>query len=81
MKTLFTLALGIAVMTAASAYAQGTGPVATQCAADIQSLCSGKQHGQGQVRACLDTHRDKVSADCRAALDTTGGGQGKGPRR
>ncbi len=81
MRTSVQLAIVIAATVAMPAFAQGTGPVATQCAADIQSFCSGKQHGAGQVRACLKSNREKVSADCRQALDTTGPGRGKGPRR
>jgi Cysteine rich repeat len=77
MKTTFILAAGIVLLSAVSATAQGPGPVAKQCAADIQSFCAGKVHGAGQVRACLETNRDKVSADCRQALDTTGPGRGR----
>jgi hypothetical protein len=53
------------------------GPVAAACTEDIQKFCANKQHGQGQVRACLETNKDKVSDDCKTALDTTGPGKGK----
>lgn len=59
------------------ASAQG-GPVATACKDDIPKLCAGKEHGQGDVRACLEANKDKVSAACKAALDTTGPGKGQG---
>jgi hypothetical protein len=59
------------------ASAQG-GPVATACKDDITKLCAGKEHGQGDVRACLESNKDKVSAACKTALDTTGPGKGQG---
>lgn len=55
------------------------GPVASACTEDIQKFCADKQHGQGQVRTCLEANKDKVSDGCKAALDTTGPGKGKRP--
>ena len=66
-----------AVTLATSALAQ-QGPVATACKDDIPKLCAGKEHGQGEVRACLEANKDKVSAACKAALDSTGSGKGMG---
>jgi hypothetical protein len=60
---------------ATGALAQG-GPVATDCANDIAKLCRGKPH-DGSVRICLETNYAKVSAACKKALDSTGGGRGK----
>jgi hypothetical protein len=60
---------------ATGALAQG-GPVATNCANDIAKLCSGKPH-DGSVRICLETNYAKLSAGCKIALDSTGGGRGK----
>ena len=78
-KLLSVTATAIAVLTigvAAPALAQdGRGPVGTICAKDIDSLCPGLAHGSGEVRACLERNRDKVSPDCKTALDTTGGGR------
>jgi hypothetical protein len=59
-----------------AAFAQ-SGPVATSCADDIAKLCAGKPH-DGSVRICLEQNYDKVSTACKTALDTTGGGRGKG---
>lgn len=56
---------------ATGAWAQ-QGPVATACKDDIPKFCAGKEHGQGEVRACLEANKDKVSAACKAALETTG---------
>jgi hypothetical protein len=33
------------------------------------------------VRICLEQNYDKVSAACKTALDSTGGGRGKGLMR
>lgn len=60
------------------AMAQGTGPVAAACSAEIGKLCAGKEHGGGAVRRCLEENRDKLSAACKSALDTTGPGRGAG---
>ena len=72
--------MGSALFAAAAittcAWAQ-QGPVATACKDDIPKFCAGKEHGQGEVRACLEANKDKVSASCKTALDTTGTGQGK----
>jgi hypothetical protein len=54
-----------------------TGPVATQCKEDIAKYCASETH-DGGIRSCLQNHYDKVTAACQQALDTTGGGQGKG---
>jgi len=61
----------------AVALAQG-GPVATACKDDVPKVCVGKEHGQGEVRTCVEANKDKVSAACKAALDTTGPGKGQG---
>jgi len=70
-------ALFAAAAIANFAWAQ-QGPVATACKDDIQKFCAGKEHGQGEVRACLEANKDKVTAACKTALDTTGPGQGMG---
>jgi len=80
---MITKFLSIAMIAASSAIAapalaqnpSGNGPVATACQQDIEKLCAGKEHGQGAVRACLETNRGKVSAACANALDSTGAGR------
>lgn len=76
MKTTKTLVAALALATTMSApvWAQG-GPVSTACKDDIAEFCAGKEHGQGEVRACLEANKDKVSSACKTALDTTGGGR------
>jgi hypothetical protein len=68
---------GLTMMALSSAQAQ-QGPVATACSVEISKFCADKKHGQGEVRACLELNKDKVSPECKAALDTTGPGKGKG---
>lgn len=61
---------------AAPAPAQpGAGPVAAACQQDIEKLCAKAEHGQGAVRACLETNKARVSAACTQALETTGPGR------
>ena len=56
----------------------GSGPVGSACAREIGLYCAGVSHGRGAARACLQDHRAKLSRRCKAALDTTGGGMGRG---
>ena len=58
------------------------GPVAMACKDDIAKYCAGKEHGKGEVRACLEAAKDRVTDECKTALDTTGPGKGtgQGPR-
>jgi hypothetical protein len=65
-------ALTLAVFAAASfspvVQAQGKGRLAG-CKDDIQKFCASVPKGKGNVRECLQTNKDKVSADCKTALD------------
>lgn len=72
------LAAAAATLALANMAAAQGGPVATACKDDIPKFCAGKEHGQGEVRACLEANKDKVSAACKTALDTTGPGKGQG---
>ena len=78
-RTLTIIAAGLCVGFASVAYAQrpgpGAGPVAAACQQDIEKLCSGKEHGAGAVRDCLESSKAKVSAACAAALNSTGVGR------
>lgn len=77
----FAALLGLASAVPAMAQGAGAGPVGTQCKADIAKFCKNASHGNMEARACLEANRDKVSSACRRALDTTGGGRGKGRNR
>ncbi len=79
MRMLALMATLAATVSAGGAFAQqGTGPVASACAGDIPKYCAGKSHQNREVRTCLEANKGKVSAACKTALDTTGGGKGKG---
>lgn len=77
--TLFAAAATLA--TAGAGFAQGAGggqgggPVATACAAEITKYCGTLSHGSGEIRACLEKNKANVSAGCKTALDSTGGGR------
>lgn len=78
-KILMTAAMALAI-SALPALAQkgaGNGPVATACKADLAKLCAGKSHANREARTCLEANKAKVSAACKTALETTGGGKGK----
>jgi len=83
MKLILTAATAsVAALLATAVVAQqpgkgpGQGPVITQCKDDIAKFCAGKSH-DGEVRACLEAKKTVVTAACKTALDTTGGGQGR----
>ncbi|MEM6460313.1 MAG: cysteine rich repeat-containing protein [Pseudomonadota bacterium] len=61
----FVFALLIALSVSAPARASG---LMAACAADISSLCSGIKEGRGRISACLYSHENKVSADCKPEL-------------
>ena len=86
MKRAIVLAIAAIAFAAPSVAATQTGPVATACKDDIAQYCAGKPH-TGETRACLEANKDKVSPECKSALETTGHGKrmgkgkgkGKGP--
>jgi hypothetical protein len=57
------------------------GTVATACKGDLAKYCAGKGHGDREARSCLEDNKSKVSATCKTALETTGGGRGPGMGR
>jgi cysteine rich repeat protein len=64
----------ISIACAATGAAQH-GPVASACKDDIPKLCPGLEHGQGEIRGCLEANKDKVSEACKTALDNTRAGR------
>lgn len=72
--------VSLAALVAVPAMAQragrgpGQGPVMTQCKTDIAKYCAGKGHG-GATRSCLEAKKADVTAACRTALESTGGGR------
>lgn len=69
------LAAVVALAGSMTVAAAQTGPVATACKDDIPKYCAGKKHGPpaDEVRVCLEANKDKVSAACKEALESTGG--------
>lgn len=77
MHTKMTLGLaGLAFALISTSVLAQSGPVATACANDIAKMCANRPH-DGSTRICLEQSYAKVSADCKSALDSTGGGRGK----
>jgi hypothetical protein len=66
-KALF-IAMFAATSFSAAAQAQGKGRLAA-CKDGIQKFCASEPKGQGKVKACLETNKDKVSSGCKTAFD------------
>lgn len=64
----------VAPVGAANAQGWGGGPVASACEREIGRYCADREHGRGEVRACLQAHRAKLSSTCKSALNRTGRG-------
>jgi len=39
------------------------------CADDVQQYCAGMKPGGGRIAHCLKAHQDKLSAECKTALE------------
>ena len=77
MKFIHTITASTIVLAASiTGVAAQSGPVGRACKAELANLCAGKPH-DGSARICLEENYDKVSAECKKALDTTGGGRGR----
>lgn len=72
---------GAMALTTISNAAAQQGPVASACAVEMEKLCAGKSHVQREMRNCLEDNKDKVSAACKTALETTGPGKGAGANK
>lgn len=77
-KLLLAATMGLLAVTAASAQ---DGPVATACKDELAKYCVGKSHENRAARSCLEDNKVKLSAACKTALETTGGGRGPGMGR
>ncbi|MEZ5856714.1 MAG: hypothetical protein R3D67_18945 [Hyphomicrobiaceae bacterium] len=75
---IFTSLTALVLTTGIAAAQQGTGPVASACASDLAKHCAGKSHQNREARTCLEANKAKVTAACKAALDSTGPGKGQG---
>jgi hypothetical protein len=71
MSKLHAAILACAIGVCGSAFAQT--PTADQrgaCGPDYQKYCAGTAPGGGRVVACLNTHRNQLSAACKTAIDS-----------
>ena len=46
----------------------GRGGIRRACSAELEQYCAADQKGRDR-RLCLESHQDKLSADCKAALE------------
>jgi Cysteine rich repeat len=44
------------------------------CASEIQQYCANEERGRAR-RECLQSHMDKLSADCKSAVESRGQGR------
>ena len=54
------------------------GPLAA-CKQDVHTLCPDVQPGGGRIVACLKSHAEQVSPDCKAAMKAARGPRGQQP--
>jgi hypothetical protein len=45
------------------------------CKADVEKFCSDQPKGQHKIRPCLESNKDKLSTECRTALDSSKNGK------
>jgi hypothetical protein len=80
-KSLLTLpVIGLLAMTtfADDAPPPHGGPMAA-CKPDVQTLCADVQRGGGRIMECLKSHADKVSPECKAAIQAARDRHGQRP--
>ena len=65
-----TVAPGPGTGQSTGAQHQQAGLLRRACGADYRALCSGVQPGGGRIIACFRQHSDKLSQNCRNALET-----------
>lgn len=68
--TLAALALCAGPASAQSSVTPTERQVAQTCMPDIRSYCSNVQRGGGRIVACLRENSERLSPNCKQALDT-----------
>jgi len=61
------LAQGAAATAPSPERAEARAKVRAACAADVQRFCADVERGKGMMRACLEQHKEELSAGCLAA--------------
>ena len=46
----------------------GRGELVAACSGDVQRFCQGIKPGQGRIRVCIRSNRDRLSEPCKAAI-------------
>jgi hypothetical protein len=71
MSKLHAAILACAIGVCGQAFAQTPTPDQRgACGQDYQKYCTGTAPGGGRVVACLNGHRDQLSAACKKAIDS-----------
>lgn len=78
MKTAIKLvatAFALSTVFGPPAFSQEKGHRLAPCKADVEKFCASEPRGQGKVRTCLEANKDKVSPECKTALDNAAQGK------
>ncbi len=51
------------------AFSQERGHRLAACKTDVDKFCASEPRGHGKVRTCLEANKDKVSPECKTALE------------
>jgi hypothetical protein len=54
----------------APGFSQERGKRFEACKADIDKFCADVPRGQHKTRPCLEENKDKLSSECKAAIET-----------
>jgi Cysteine rich repeat len=69
--TIATAALLASAFLCSHAIAQDKGHRLAACKADIDKFCASEPRGQGKIRACLESNKDKLAPECKTALSAS----------
>jgi hypothetical protein len=67
-----TLVLGMALLSAGSAFALGTPEQRRACTPDVYRLCAGEIPNVRAITVCLQRHKANLSEACRSAMEQAG---------
>jgi hypothetical protein len=64
------VALASLLCTTHVGHAVGADPAGSVCNEDIQKFCGDVTPGEGRILMCLQSHIDRISPECRGAMET-----------